>query len=147
MFLGCRAAIPALRRAGGGVIINPSSIGDRLATPDATAYGASKPAVRQLTTSVAQHCAQERLNVRCNSVHPGPIRTPLLDRSIAESVQQRGVTVDQVIAELKAAVPLGHSILPEDVAAAMARLASDDARHITDSALLVDGGIVHCSTY
>lgn len=147
VFLGCRAAIPAMRRAGGGSIINLSSVADRLATPHATAYGASKAAVRQLTTSVAQHCAQEKLNVRCNSVHPGMIRTPLLDQSIAEIAQQRGVSVDQVVAEFKASVPLGDFSMVADVAAAVAFLASQDARHVTGSALFVDGGIVHCSTY
>jgi len=147
VFLGCRAAIPALRRAGSGSIVNLSSMADRIATPYATAYGASKAAVRQLTVSVAQYCAEQKLNVRCNSVHPGMIRTPLLDQSIAETAQQRGVSFDQVVAEYKASVPLGDFTRAEDVAAAVAFLASDDARHVTGSALLVDGGIVHCNTY
>jgi 3(or 17)beta-hydroxysteroid dehydrogenase len=147
VFLGCRAAIPAMRRAGVGSIINVASIADQLATPHATAYGASKAAVRQLTRSVAQYCAQEKLNVRCNSVHPGMIRTPLLDRSIEETSQRRGVPIDQVVAEFKAAIPLGDFTRAEDVAAAAAFLASDDARHVTGSALIIDGGIVHCNTY
>jgi len=146
VFLGCRAAIPAMRRAGSGAIINVSSIGDRTATPDATAYGASKAAVRQLTTSVAQYCAEQKLKVRCNSVHPGPLRTPLLDRSIEDMARQRGVAFDQVVAELKCLIPLGDFIPPEEVAAAVAFLASDEARHITGSALLVDGGLIHCNT-
>src|SRR5262249_14742155 len=70
VFLGCRTAIGALRRAGGGSIINVSSVAAMRAYPDATAYGASKAAVRQLTLSVAKHCAAARLNIRCNSVHP-----------------------------------------------------------------------------
>jgi 3(or 17)beta-hydroxysteroid dehydrogenase len=147
VFLGCRTAIPAMRRAGSGSIVNLSSIGDRIATPDATAYGSSKAAVRQLTTSVAQYCAEQKLNVRCNSVHPGMIRTPLLDKSIGEIAQRRGVSIDQVVAEFRAAVPLGDFTRAEDVAAAVAFLASEDARHVTGSALLVDGGIVHCNTY
>jgi 3(or 17)beta-hydroxysteroid dehydrogenase len=147
VFLGCRSAIPALRRAGSGSIVNVASMADRMATPHATAYGASKAAVRQLTRSVAQHCAQQRLNVRCNSVHPGMIRTPLLDQSIGEVAQRRGVSFDQVAAEFKASVPLGNFTLAEDVAAAVAFLASEDARHVTGSSLIVDGGIVHCNTY
>jgi 3(or 17)beta-hydroxysteroid dehydrogenase len=136
-----------LRRAGSGSIVNLSSIADRMATPHATAYGASKAAVRQLTRSVAQYCAEQKLNVRCNSVHPGMIRTPLLDQSIGEVAQLRGVSVEQVAAEFKANVPLGDFTLAEDVAAAVAFLASDDARHVTGSGLIIDGGIVHCDTY
>jgi len=147
VFLGCRAALASMRRTHRGSIINISSMADRLATPHATAYGASKAAVRQLTLSVAQHCAEQELNVRCNSVHPGMIRTPLLDRSMEELAQRRGVPSNQVAAEFAAEVPLGGFTLPEDVAAAVAFLASDDARHITGSDLMVDGGIVHCNTY
>jgi 3(or 17)beta-hydroxysteroid dehydrogenase len=91
VFLGRRAAIPAMRRAGHGSIVNLSSIADRLATPYATAYGASKAAVRHLTRSVAQHCAEQRLNVRCNSVHPGMIGTPMLEQSIQEMADRRGL--------------------------------------------------------
>ncbi len=75
VFLGCRAGIAAMRHTGGGSIVNMSSIAALLATPDSTAYGAAKAAVRQLTKSVAQHCATERLAIRCNSVHPA--RSPL----------------------------------------------------------------------
>jgi 3(or 17)beta-hydroxysteroid dehydrogenase len=147
MFLGCRAAIPAMRRAGSGSIVNLSSIADRLANAGQVAYGASKAAVRQLTQSVAQYCAQEKLNVHCNSVHPGPVRTPLVDRIIAESAQRQGVSVDTVIARFKSWIPLGDFIRPEDVAAAVAFLASGDARQITGSALYVDGGIIYCSAH
>ena len=147
VFMGCRAAIPAMRRVGSGSIINISSVAGLLATPDATAYGASKAAVRQLTKSVAQYCAKQKLSVRCNSVHPGPVRTPLLDKDFNEAAQRRGVSLAQVLAENKACVPLGDFTLAEDVAAAVAFLASDDARHITGSKVVVDGGIVHCDTF
>jgi 3(or 17)beta-hydroxysteroid dehydrogenase len=147
VFLGCRTAIPAMRRAGGGSIVNLSSMADRLATPDCTAYGASKAAVRQLTTSVAQYCAEQKLNVRCNSVHPGMVRTPLLDKAFGEIAQQRGISIDQVVARSRSDVPLGDFTRATDVAAAVAFLASDDSRHITGSALLVDGGMVYCNTY
>lgn len=147
VFLGCRTSIPAMKRTGGGSIINISSTAGLLATPYATAYGASKAAVRQLTQSVAQHCAQERLNIRCNSVHPGDVRTPMWDKGAAESARLRGVPVEEIIAEERADCPLGDFTLPEDVAAAVSFLASDDARYVTGERLLVDGGRVNCSTY
>jgi len=147
VFLGCRTAIPALRRAGGGSIINVSSVAGLLATPYATAYGASKAAVRHLTKSVAQYCAQQKLNVRCNSVHPGDVRTPLWERGMEQIARTRGVSTEDVIADVTAAIPLGDLTLPEDIAAAVSFLASEEARHITGAKLIVDGGLVHCDTY
>jgi NAD(P)-dependent dehydrogenase (short-subunit alcohol dehydrogenase family) len=147
VFLGCRAVIPAMRRAASGSIVNISSIASHLATPSAVAYGASKAAVRHLTKSVAQHCAQVKLNVRCNSVHPGEVRTPLLNQYIEEIARQRGSTIDQIVSEFTTSVPMGDLTRAEDVAAGVAFLASDDARHVTGSALYVDGGVVHCDTF
>jgi len=147
VFLGCRAAIPAMRRAQGGSIINMSSVAGLLATPYATAYGASKATVRQLTKTVAQHCAQEGLKIRCNSVHPGNVRTPLLERSLEQAARTRGISVEDIVAERSALTPLGDFTTPEDVAAAVAFLASDDSRHVTGDKLIVDGGIVNCDTF
>lgn len=147
VFLGCRAAIPAMRRAGGGSIINISSVAGLLATPHATAYGASKATVRQLTKSVAQYCAQEELNIRCNSVHPGNVRTPLWDKHAQEAAKLRGVPVEEIYAEAAATVPMGDFTLPEDIAAAVAFLASEDARHVTGMNMIVDGGIINCDTF
>jgi NAD(P)-dependent dehydrogenase (short-subunit alcohol dehydrogenase family) len=147
VFLGCRAAIPAMRRSGGGSIINISSIAGLRASPYATAYGASKAAVRQFTKSVAQHCAERKLNIRCNSLHPGDVRTPLWDRAAEEMARARHVPVEEVIEEGRTDSPLGEFTLPEDIAAAAAFLASDDARHITGTKLIVDGGTVNCESY
>jgi 3(or 17)beta-hydroxysteroid dehydrogenase len=144
VFLGCRAAIPAMKRAGGGSIINISSVAALLATSQGTAYGASKAAVRQLTKSVAQYCAQEKLNIRCNSVHPGNVRTALWDTWAEETAQSRGVVVDEIIAQARALIPLGDFTLPEDVASMVSFLASNESRHMTGAKLVVDGGIVHC---
>lgn len=147
VFLGCRAGIAAMRRGGGGSIVNLSSVAGVLATPYATAYGASKAAVRQLTKSVAQHCAQEKLRIRCNSVHPGNVRTPLWEKQAQESARRRGVSLDEIVAQSCSMTPLGDLTLPQDVAAAVSFLCSDDARHITGAQLNVDGGIVDCDTY
>jgi 3(or 17)beta-hydroxysteroid dehydrogenase len=147
VFLGCRAAIPAMKRAGGGSIVNISSVAGLLATPYATAYGASKATVRQLTKSVAQYCAEQKLNIRCNSVHPGDVVTPLWERQAEESARMRGVPVEEIFAEARLTMPMGEFTQPEDVAAAVSFLASDDARHITGIKLIVDGGTVNCDTY
>ena len=147
VFLGCRAGIAAMRRSGSGSIINISSVAGLLATPYNTAYGASKAAVCQLTQSVAQHCAAERLSIRCNSVHPGDVHTPLWDQIARETAAQTGLSVEAILAEHEATTPMGGITQAEDVAAAVAYLASDDARRVTGSRIVVDGGLVGCDTY
>jgi len=140
VFLGCRAAIPALRRAGGGSIVNISSLAALIATPEHTAYGASKAAVRHFTQSVALYCAKNGSKIRCNSVHPGLILTPMSHRFIAAASKSRGVSVDQVLQEYKSAIPQGEFQEPEDVANAVLFLISDEASRITGLAMTVDGG-------
>jgi 3(or 17)beta-hydroxysteroid dehydrogenase len=147
VFLGCRAAIPAMRRAGAGSIINISSIAGLRASPYATAYGASKAAVRHLTKSVAQYCAERKLNIRCNSVHPGDVRTPLWDKAAEEVARAREVPVEAIIEEGRTDSPMQEFTLPEDIAAMVAFLASADARHITGTKMVVDGGTVNCESY
>jgi 3(or 17)beta-hydroxysteroid dehydrogenase len=147
VFLGCKSAIPLIHASGGGSIINMSSVAALLATPFAMAYGASKASVRQLTKSVAQHCAERRLNIRCNSVHPGIVRTAALDKAFTEAATQRAVAFDLIVEERQAAVPTGTFARLEDVAAAVAFLASDDSRHMTGAQLVIDGGLVGCDTY
>ncbi len=147
VFLGCKAALPVMQRAGGGSIVNISSVAGLLATPYATAYGASKAAVRQLTKTVAQHCAEHKYNIRCNSVHPGNVLTPLWERQAHELAERRGISPQAVLAEVERLVPLGGWTTPDDVAAVVAFLASSDSRHITGTALIVDGGLVDCDTY
>jgi 3(or 17)beta-hydroxysteroid dehydrogenase len=147
VFLGCRAAIPAMRRTGEGSIVNISSVAGLLATPYNTAYGATKATVRQLTKSVAQHCAQERLNIRCNSVHPGDVHTPLWDKIAEETAKRRGTSVADILAEQEKNSPMGGFTAPEDIAAGVAFLASSEARRITGAELVIDGGLVHCDSY
>jgi 3(or 17)beta-hydroxysteroid dehydrogenase len=147
VFLGCKTAIPVIQASGGGSIINMSSVAALLATPFAMAYGASKASVRQLTKSVAQHCAERRLNIRCNSVHPGIVRTAALDKAFAEAASQRGVAFESIVEERLGAVPAGAFARLEDIAAAVAFLASDESRHITGAQLVIDGGLVDCDTY
>lgn len=147
VLLGCRAAIPALHASGAGSIVNISSIAGLLATPYATAYGASKATVRHLTKSIAQHCLERKLRVRCNSVHPGDVLTPWWHAYAEQAAERRGVSVEAVMNEARSRIPMGDFARPEDIAAAVLFLASDDSRHMTGAKLIVDGGLMHCDTY
>lgn len=133
VFLGCKHAVPALRRAGGGAIINMgSSTGRHDTITGGAAYMASKAAVEAMTKSLALQTA--RFGIRANTICPGIIETSLSFRQ-----QERGDR-DSFFAEFARRIPLGRVGQPEDVAAAVAFLASDQARHITGASLLIDGG-------
>lgn len=146
-FLGCRTAMPAIARSGGGSIINISSVASALATPFAVAYGASKAAVSQLTKSMAQYSAERRFEVRCNSIHPGLVRTPAWDAATEASAADSGLPFGALLAEMESVMPSGGFVSIEEVAAAAAFLASDEARHVTGSELMVDGGMAGCNTF
>ncbi len=139
-FLGCRAAIPALRRAGGGSIINLSSIAGLLATPFQTAYGASKAAVKQLTKSVASYGALE--GIRCNAIHPGQMRTKMIEAIYAGTAKRLGMaSAAEAEARFKAMIPMGDLGTAEDVSHAALFLASNESRYVTGTSLVVDGGM------
>ncbi len=141
VFLGCKHAIPAMRISGGGSIVNMSSVAALVATPFITAYGASKAAVRQLTKSVALHCAQNGSRVRCNSVHPGQILTPMLEGLFEDAARQAGAPLDAVRGEFLKKIPIGEFGEPRDIAYGVLYLASDEAKHVTGIKLAIDGGI------
>ncbi|MBI4517117.1 MAG: SDR family oxidoreductase [Deltaproteobacteria bacterium] len=130
VFYGCKFAVPLLRRAGGGVIVNTASISGLFGDYGLVAYNAAKGGVVNLTRTVAIDHARE--NIRCNCVCPGPIETPLLSPLLA---------LPNAVAEYNALVPMGRIGKPEEIAAAVAFLASDDAAYITGAALVVDGGL------
>ena len=135
VFLGCKHGIPHLRAAGGGSIVNMSSIAGIIGTPTLAAYGASKAAVRQLTKSVALHCAQRRDGIRCNSIHPSFIETPMVEAMIAAAKAP-----ERARAGLASQVPLGRLGQAEEVAALALYLASDEARQVTGTHVSIDGG-------
>lgn len=133
VFLGCKYAVLALIRAGGGAIINMGSSTSRHDTlMGSAAYMASKAGVEALTKSLALQVA--RYNIRVNVICPGIIQTPLSFK------QQAGADAAKFFARFAERIPLGRVGQPEDVAAAVAFLASDQARQITGTALLIDGG-------
>ena len=130
VFLGTKAAIPEMRKAGGGSIVNISSGAGIAPAPGTSgAYAASKGAVRILSKSTAVQYARE--NIRCNSVHPGPIETPML-LSPRGSGAELNETVDRV--------PLGRIGRPEEIAYGVLYLASDESSFVTGSELVIDGG-------
>jgi 3(or 17)beta-hydroxysteroid dehydrogenase len=141
VFLGCKHAIPAIARAGGGSIINMSSIAALVPTPFIAAYGASKAAVAQFTRSVALHCAEKRYRIRCNSVHPGQIRTPMHDQLIAETARELGISTAEAEAGFVAKIPFGTFQEAIDIANAVLFLACDESRFITGTEMIVDGGM------
>jgi len=139
VFLGCKHAIPLMRESGGGAIVNISSIAALVATPFLTAYGASKAAVWQLTRSVAVHGAKYK--IRCNSVHPGQIETPMLQGLFADVAATANATEEQVREEFLQRIPQGKFGTANDIADTVLFLSSDQARHITGAQLSVDGGM------
>lgn len=138
--LGCQFAIDIMSRTGGGSIVNMSSIAALNPTPFLYAYGASKAAITQYTTSVALDCARSGHKIRCNSVHPGQIRTPMHDELIASVAAEAGVSVQEATADFLAKIPLGEFQEPVDIANAVLFLASDESRYITGTKIIVDGG-------
>ncbi len=135
VFLGCKYAVQAMKPARQGSIINMSSISGIRAQAELVAYNAAKAGVALMTKSVALHCGQQGYGIRCNSIHPGLIRTPILDKLLAQSEDP-----DALLAGFIATHPIGHMGEPADVAALAVYLASDEARFVTGSAMSVDGG-------
>ena len=131
-FLGTKAAIPALRDAGGGSIINISSIAGIIADPTGIpAYQASKGALRLLTKSTAIQYAAD--NIRCNSVHPGLIVTAMSEDVLADPDSRQ---------TFFGSIPLGRLGTVDDIANGVLFLASDDSSFVTGSELVIDGGLV-----
>ncbi|MFQ5347709.1 MAG: glucose 1-dehydrogenase, partial [Rhodothalassiaceae bacterium] len=134
VYYGCRAALPAMRRAGGGAIVNISSVAGIVADGNLAAYCSAKAAVRHLTKSVALHCARRGDPIRCNSVHPAFIDTPMLESAIPH------LSREELRARLAEGNPMGRLGDPEDVALAALYLASDEAKFVTGAELVIDGG-------
>jgi cyclopentanol dehydrogenase len=130
VFLGTREAIPVMRRAGGGSIINISSTAGLVASPHGgPGYTASKGAVRLFSKATAVQQAKD--NIRCNSVHPGPIDTPMIRDTMTDPAK-----LEQRMRRL----PMGRVGTPEDIAYGVLYLASDESSFVTGAELVIDGG-------
>jgi 3(or 17)beta-hydroxysteroid dehydrogenase len=134
-FLGCKHGIALIAKAGGGAIINISSVAGLIGARDSAAYCASKGGVRLLTKSVALHCAHRKNGVRCNSIHPVYTDTPMVGQMLAESRSP-----EKMLEGIKAMVPLGRLGTPEELAAMAVYLVSDEARFVTGAEFVFDGG-------
>lgn len=136
-FLGCRYAIRAMRAKGRGAIINISSRSGLVGIPAAAAYAASKAGVRNHAKTVALYCAQQGLDIRCNSIHPGAILTPMWEPMLGTGPER-----DKRMAAFVADTPMKRFGEPSEVAAIAVLLASDAARYMTGAELTIDGGIL-----
>lgn len=134
VFLGCKAALPLLKKSAGASIINMSSTASHVGYPIFFAYTAAKGAVRAMTKSIAVHCQAQGYPVRCNSVHAGAIETPMVQQA-----QGRAGEAPQSIPA--GVLPPGSLGAPRDVANLVLFLASDEARFITGAEFLIDNGL------
>ena len=135
--LGCQFAIRKMKSRGQGSIINLSSRSGMVGIPAAAAYASSKAAIRNHTKTVALYCAQQGWDIRCNSLHPAAIMTPMWDPMLGEG-DARQDSLDRLIA----AIPQRRFGDVEEVAAVAVLLASDEARYMTGAELTLDGGIL-----
>ncbi|MCW9044697.1 MAG: glucose 1-dehydrogenase [Alphaproteobacteria bacterium] len=136
VFLGCKYGIKAMKKENGGSIINLSSVSGLIGGYNMAAYNSSKGGVRLLSKSVALYCARKGYNIRCNSVHPSFILTPMVEQMI-------DAAPDPVKAKstLERQLPIGRLGQPTEVAHMILYLASDESPFVTGSEMVIDGGI------
>ena len=139
--LGCRAAIPAMRRNNAASIINISSLAADMGTPMFAPYGAGKAAVRQFTKSVALYCAAQGYGIRCNAVLPGFIETPMSEEVLKGAISAKFVDSETVRRKMLKTIPLRTFGKPRDIAYAVLYLASDESAFVTGTEIFVDGGV------
>lgn len=133
-FLANKFAVEAMRKSGGGAIVNVASTASLRAVPHMISYSVSKAAVLQLTKCTAIHCGKQGYNIRCNAVLPGVVDTPMM-KTLEDRIG-RGA-IEALSAQVHV---LGRMAQPEEIASVIAFLASDDASFITASGYAVDGG-------
>ena len=136
-FLGCKHGVRVMKEFGAGSIINLSSVSGMIGGFNLAAYNSSKGAVRMLTKSVALHCARTGYGIRCNSIHPTFIETPMLESMIRDSPDP-----EKARQTLVRQVPLRRIGKPDDVANMIVYLASDESTFVTGTEMVIDGGVI-----
>ncbi|WJT01142.1 SDR family NAD(P)-dependent oxidoreductase [Novosphingobium humi] len=146
VFLGTRALVPLMAQSGAGVaggasIINVSSIMGIVGYSEVSAYNASKGAVRLFTKGIAIEFATKRMPIRANSLHPGFVKTPLLNAGFQRWVDKGfAQKPEDLVAAMEGATPIGRLAEPSELAGPAVFLASGDASYVTGAELVVDGG-------
>ena len=135
VFLGCKYAIPKMSAHGHGSIINISSISGIVAGWNTAAYNSSKAGVRLLSKSVALYCAKKGYDVRCNSLHPAFVNTPILDPL------KQAFGADEAVSKLARQITMNKICDTDDVSYAILYLASDESKFMTGTEIVLDGGL------
>jgi len=135
-FFGCHYAIPAMKASGGGSLINMSSTAALVGIAPFLAYSAAKGGIRSMTKSIAVHCRAKKYRIRCNSIHPGSISTPMVHAALEATVGLKIMDAADPEAT-RLALGIGE---PDDVANMVVFLASDESKHITGAELVIDNG-------
>lgn len=135
-FFGCRAAMPLMRAAGGGSIVNMSSTAALTGISPFLAYSAAKGGIRSLTKAVAAHARTNKLGIRCNSVHPGSIETPMVHRAL-DTLMGIDLAGAEDTEALRQQLGVGE---PSDVAHLIVYLVSDESKHVNGAELVIDNG-------
>jgi 3(or 17)beta-hydroxysteroid dehydrogenase len=132
-FLGCHYALPEMKKGGGGSIVNLSSVAAQLGQAHLLPYSAAKGAVRSLTKSVAVHCQMHKYNIRCNSVHPGPIHTAMFE-------EVKKASQEHLLPEFQKGSPVGRAD-PKEVANMILYLASDESKFVNGAEMVIDNAL------
>ena len=135
-FWGCQSAIKLMKQSGGGSIVNMSSTAALIGLGPYLAYSAAKGGIRSMTKSIAVHCRQAGLNIRCNSVHPGSISTPMVHTAL-KTLLGTDLMAEEDPEATRKAMGIGE---PEDVANMVLYLLSDESKHVTGAEMVVDNG-------
>lgn len=137
-FFGCKHILPAMRENGGGSIINMASIASLRGAPNVIAYSAAKGAIESMTRSIAAHSANNKLGIRCNSVHPSAVMTPMI-KSMPEKMAKARLRETTSNQDMSKSGIVGQ---PNDVVGAVLFLASDESKFISGTQIVIDNGLL-----
>ena len=131
-YFGCRAAIKLMKESDGGSIVNMSSTAALVGIPDYLAYSAAKGGIRAMTKAIAVHCRRAKLRIRCNSVHPGSINTPMVQNAVKQLMD---IDLDDDAEKKRKAMGIGE---PRDVAHMVVYLLGDESKHVNGTEMVID---------